>query len=489
MLLARSLWTMESERSTGSFAESHDRPAGHKNSSLPFLGMTRTHQVRRSYDHRLCDAIAATGNAYLFRNVPIPASTRRTWARGEVRPVVAAVEVELEVYELLEQVDQLRQRTRTQAAIIGLLVRLLNLRGGKLDADRVPDGVTKSVVLRAIASASGVVSLGTALRIVGISSARYHAWRRREEGCGLDDQPSCPKSFPSQLTREEVSTMRDVVKSETYRHIAVQNIALSAQRLGKLFASASTWYKMIRERGWKRPKRRVHPVRPKDGLRAVRPNEYWQIDATVIRLTTGIRVYLQAVIDNFSRRILAWRVSDTLSSATTRELLIEASDDLPHTAANASVLVVTDGGSENFGEVDQLLEDSSSLSRVLAQIDIISSNSLIEAFWRQLKHGWLFLNTLDSTAAVWRLVAFYVREHNEKIPRAVLGGRTPDEVYFGREENLPERLSEQRKTALRLRNTANRAARYHRCDASHASPAVRNLARTRLCRKSARESA
>ena len=51
----------------------------------------------------------------------------------------------------------------------------------------------------------------------------------------------------------------------------------------------------------------------------MRPNEYWQIDATVIRLTTGIRIYLQAVIDNFSRRILAWRVSDTLSSATTRE--------------------------------------------------------------------------------------------------------------------------------------------------------------------------
>jgi len=88
---------------------------------------------------------------------------------------------------------------------------------------------------------------------------------------------------------------------------------------------------------------------------------------------------------------------------------------------------------------------------VLAQIDIISSNSLIEAFWRQLKHAWLFLNTLDSAAAVRRLVAFYVREYNEKIPRAVLGARTPDEVYFSREENALERLSEQRKTAQKVR--------------------------------------
>ena len=90
---------------------------------------------------------------------------------------------------------------------------------------------------------------------------------------------------------------------------------------------------------------------------------------------------------------------DTLSSATTRELLIEASKALPDDSATANVTVVTDGGSENFGEVDQLLRDSRSLHRVLAQIDIISSNSLIEAFWRQLKHAWLFLNTLDSAAS------------------------------------------------------------------------------------------
>jgi len=302
----------------------------------------RTHRVRRSYDHRLRDAIAATGNADLFRDVAIPASTRA--ARGEVRPVVAAFDVELEVYELLEQVDKLRQRTKTQAAIIGLLVRVLKLRGGKLEGDRVPDEATKSTVLRAIASTSDLLSMGTTLRIVGISSARYHAWRRKEEGCGLDDQPSCPKSFPSQLTCDEVSTMRDFVESESYRHIAA--------------------------------------AKPKEGLRATRPNEFWQIGTTVIRLTTGIRIYLQAVIDNFSRRILAWRVSDMLSSATTRELLIEASKGLPDKSANANVVVVTDGGSENFGEVEQLLEDSNSLSRVLAQTDIVCSNSLIEAFWR-----------------------------------------------------------------------------------------------------------
>ena len=106
--------------------------------------------------------------------------------------MVASVDVEVEVYELLEQVDNLRQRAKVQAAIIGLLVRVLRFRRGKLDGDRLPDGETKSAVLRAIASATGLLSLSTVLRIVGVSTTRYYAWRRKEDGCELDDQPSCP---------------------------------------------------------------------------------------------------------------------------------------------------------------------------------------------------------------------------------------------------------------------------------------------------------
>lgn len=56
------------------------------------------------------------------------------------------------------------------------------------------------------------------------------------------------------------------------------------------------------------------------------------------------------------------------------------------------------------------------------------SNSMIEAFWRSMKHNWLFLNQLDTPAAVERLVAFYVTEHNSVMPHAAFNGQTPDEV-------------------------------------------------------------
>ena len=56
---------------------------------------------------------------------------------------------------------------------------------------------------------------------------------------------------------------------------------------------------------------------------------------------------------------------------------------------------------------------------------------MIEAWWRALKHQWLFLHSLDSATTVRRLVEFYVQEHNRVLPHSAFRGQTPDETYFG----------------------------------------------------------
>ncbi|HVH73100.1 MAG TPA: transposase family protein [Candidatus Dormibacteraeota bacterium] len=65
-------------------------------------------------------------------------------------------------------------------------------------------------------------------------------------------------------------------------------------------------------------------MKPKIGLRTTRPNEMWRIDTTVIRLLDGTRAYLHAVIDNFSRRILAWRVAETFAPVNSVAVLLDA---------------------------------------------------------------------------------------------------------------------------------------------------------------------
>jgi len=187
----------------------------------------------------------------------------------------------------------------------------------------------------------------------------------------------------------------------------------------------------------------------------------WHIDTTVIRLLDGTRAYLHAVIDNFSRRILAWRVADTFAPVNSVTVLLDAS----RTAARSDTapVVLADAGVENVNaQVDELIT-TGVLRRVLAFTELKFSNSMIEAWWRSLKHQWLFLHSLDSVITVRRLVAFYVDEHNRVLPHSAFHGQTPDEMYFGTGDAVPADLRSRAAAARRTRVEANRSASCATC--------------------------
>jgi len=218
---------------------------------------------------------------------------------------------------------------------------------------------------------------------------------------------------------------------------------------------------MVRKAGWRRPRNRVYPAKPKIGIRAKVPGELLHLDVTIIRLLDGTRAYLHAVIDNYSRRILSWTLEERLGSGGTCQILREAAVELKNRPEQT--IVIADSGSENVnGAVDDLLDDEE-LTRVLAQIEITFSNSMIEAFWRSLKHSWLYLHSLDSFAALRRLIEFYVTAHNEVMPHSAFQGQTPDEVFFGIGDEVTKRLSEARESARGKRMEVNRAVRCGVC--------------------------
>ena len=72
---------------------------------------------------------------------------------------------------------------------------------------------------------------------------------------------------------------------------------------------------------------------------------------------------------------------------------------------------------------------------------------MIDAWWRSLKHHWLFLRALDSVATARRLVAFYVDEHNRTLPHSALRGQAHDEMYFGMGDTIPAELTPRRRHA------------------------------------------
>jgi transposase InsO family protein len=426
--------------------------------------MATTTRTQRRYDHRLRELVHSTQDIRYAIKQGVPRSTARSWLTAPRAEVVTVDVLDMDATRLQQQVLRLRRRIQKLTALLRVLVVVFKLSGYSLNQARLPDSKNKRSLLRAIDRARAALPLRSVLRMIRLSPSRYHNWNRTQQ-CQLDDRSSCPQLSPHQLTAAEVETVHELVTSDEYRHVPTGILALLAQRIGKVFASASTWYRLVRDNKWRRPRQRVHPAAPKVGIRASRPNEIWHIDTTLIRLLDGSRAYLHAVIDNFSRRILGWKVTSTFEPGATAEILLVASKGVDH----GTPTLLADGGAENFnGAVDELI-NSGLLNRVLARTEITFSNSMIESWWRVLKHQWLCLNTLDTVSAVEKLVAFYVQEHNSRLPHSAFRGQTPDEMYFKTGDSIPEELEVARQEARLARAEANRKWTCSACVPSAAS--------------------
>jgi hypothetical protein len=110
---------------------------------------------------------------------------------------------------------------------------------------------------------------------------------------------------------------------------------------------------------------------------------------------------------------------ERLEPTATCQLLLAAGK---HMVFAGRPLLFADSGIENINSAVDATLLSACLERVLAQVDVAYSNSMIEAFWRSLKHQWLYLNSLDSIERLRSLVKFFVEEHNTQMPHSAFAG-------------------------------------------------------------------
>ncbi len=261
----------------------------------------QTRRARRRYDRRFREVIRESRDIELAVRNGVPRSTARDRSRLASPKVISLDVTSMTDHELRQEVLDLRASQERLLAILRLLVVLVKVCEVTLRGRRVPGEQKKRLLLRAVDRSKTALSLRSTLRVLGLSKTRYRDWRR-EEKYELEDASSCPQSHPQQLTPEEREVVKDMVTSSEYRHVSTGALAILAQRIGRVFASPSTWHRLVRKNGWRRPRKRIHPAKPRLGIRASSPNEIWHVDTSVVRLLDGTRAYLYAVIDNFSRR-------------------------------------------------------------------------------------------------------------------------------------------------------------------------------------------
>ena len=160
------------------------------------------------------------------------------------------------------------------------------------------------------------------------------------------------------------------------------------------------------------------------GIQITRPNQVWAMDITYIRMERGF-VYLAAVLDWFSRRVLSWRVSITMDAAFCVEALEEAL-----AKHGTPEIFNTDQGSQFTGTAFTGVLASNRIAISMDGRGAWRDNVFVERLWRSVKYEEVYLKAYDSVSEARASIGRYLDFYNRRRPHSSLDGVTPDQAYF-----------------------------------------------------------
>jgi putative transposase len=215
--------------------------------------------------------------------------------------------------------------------------------------------------------------------------------------------------------------LRDMLKLEGFA-VGRKHIATLMDKMG----IAAIYRK--RNTSAPHPAHEIYPYLLKS-LSIEQPNQVWATDLTYIPMKRGL-VYLVAIIDWASRRVLAHRVSISMTTDFCVEALEEAIAKY-----GAPDIFNTDQGSQftsnDFTKVLKAHSIKISMDGKGRWVD----NVLVERLWRSLKYEEVYLHAYESVVAVRVAIAGYLEFFNTRRPHSSLGGVTPDTAYFRRAQH------------------------------------------------------
>ncbi len=168
------------------------------------------------------------------------------------------------------------------------------------------------------------------------------------------------------------------------------------------------------------------------GLKVERPNQVWAMDITYVPMARGF-VYLAAVVDWFSRRVLAWRLSITMEA----DFCIEAVQEALAKHGRPEIFNTDQGSQFTGADFTGMLIDN----KIAISMDgkgAWRDNVFVERIWRSVKYEEVYLHAYDSVAEARASIGRYLDFYNRLRPHSSLDRRTPDEAYFGL---LPQRAA------------------------------------------------
>ena len=176
------------------------------------------------------------------------------------------------------------------------------------------------------------------------------------------------------------------------------------------------------------PGHKIYPYLLRN-LAVTRPDQVWAMDISYIPMARGF-VYLAAVIDWFTRRVLSWRVSITMEV----DFCLAAVEEALGKHGRPEIFNTDQGSQFTSAAFTGLLADNA----IAISMDGRGSwrdNVFVERLWRSVKYEEVDLRAYDSVAEARASLGRYLNFYNRKRPHSSLDARTPDQAYF---DHLPQ---------------------------------------------------
>lgn len=314
----------------------------------------------------------------------------------------------------------------------------------------------KLELLRAV-EASGFC-VAESLRRLDIPKSTYYRWRakfRKEGRSGLRDKSSKPLSQWNELLPEEKRIILQTARARP--EWSSREISFFITDRGDFSVSESSVFRLLKAEGLIRSQNiQGFPAGPEYKIKPKHVNEQWQTDATYLLVKGWGWFYLISILDDFSRKILAWQLRKSMTAEDFSDVIEMACENVKNLLGEPTQMprLVSDRGpalvSRSLGEY---LEEKG-IGHILASPYHPQTNGKIERFHKSLK-GKINLTIWESVDCLRAELGQFISHYNSKRYHESLGNVTPDTVFFGHRDEVIESRKNTKLKTMKKRKQRN----------------------------------
>jgi transposase InsO family protein len=374
------------------------------------------------YDQKIIYLVSKTRNPNLFPELKIPKSSAKYWIRNKqhlkLKPQKNAES--LDTMALKSKINCLKKEKRKQMNELRTLKAYISILTKK-KLIKCPSELTRFQIIQTIRNNRGDNSIRKVLNSLQVSFSTYKRWAKIRPA--IQNSKSYIQSTSRSLTEKEVKKLKDLYLDRSLFFYPLHALSTKAKRDRLLYISPRTWQKYVQNLKLHRPillkrLKKEYPI----GIRANYPHEIWHIDVTEFRINKK-RIFMQTIIDNYSRSVITFQVTKNISGSNTVNLI-----NMAFRKFGPPIQLMSDAGKENLNfEVKNCLIDLN-VKHAISKLNTRFSNSMIEVFFRTLKINFLNHLLIKNERDLSQKIQFYIKNYNSEIPHSALNFRTPDEV-------------------------------------------------------------